>query len=57
MLHVDIEAVEAGGPGDAGDLDAADEPHRHGCDDLVARQLLLHMIAQDVADLYRPGAV
>ncbi len=45
MLHIDIEAVEARGLGDAGDLDAADEPHRHRGHDLVAGKLFLEVIA------------
>ena len=31
---------------------AAHQPHRHRGDDLVARELLLHVVAQDVADLH-----
>ncbi len=53
MLHVHIEAVEARGFGDPRDLDAADEPHRHRGHDLVAGELFLHMVAQDIADLCR----
>jgi hypothetical protein len=49
VLDVDIERVEAGRPGDARDLDAADEPHRHRGDDLAARELLLDVVAQDLA--------
>ena len=45
MLHVDIEAVEAGGGGDARDFDAADQPHRHRGDHLAARELLLDVVA------------
>jgi hypothetical protein len=51
MLHVDIKAVETGGLGDAHDLDAANEPHRHRGDDLAASELFLHMVAQNVTDL------
>jgi hypothetical protein len=53
MLHVDIEAVEARGLGDARDLDAVHKPHGHRGDDLVAGELFLHVIAQNVADLDR----
>jgi hypothetical protein len=38
--------VEAGGLGDMGDLDAANEPHRHRRDDFAAGKLVLDMIAQ-----------
>jgi hypothetical protein len=41
MFHIDIEAVEACRAGDAGDLDAADKPHRHRGDYLAPRELLL----------------
>ena len=51
MLHVDIKAVETRGLGDARDLDAANEPHRHRGDDLAAGELFLHMVAQNVTDL------
>ena len=57
MLHIDIEAVEAGGLGDARDLDAAHEPHRHRGDDLAARELLLDVVAQDVRLICRHGAI
>ena len=53
MLHVDIEAVETRGLGDARDLDAADQPHRHRGNDLAAGKLVLDVIAQDVVDLAR----
>jgi hypothetical protein len=46
MLQIDIEAVEARGPGDAGDLDAAYEPNRHGGNGFAAAKLLLDMVAQ-----------
>ena len=55
MLEVDIERVEAGGARNAGDLDVADEPHGHRRDHLVARELLLDVVAQDVADLHGPS--
>ena len=45
MLHIDIEAVEARGLGDARDLDAAHQPHRHRGDDLAAGELVLDVIA------------
>jgi hypothetical protein len=50
MLHIDIEAVESGSLGDARDLDAANEPHRHGGDHFAAAKLVLDMIAQDFVD-------
>jgi hypothetical protein len=50
MLHIDIEAIEACGLGDARDLDAANEPHRHGGDHFAAAKLLLDVIAQDLVD-------
>src|SRR5713226_8100786 len=53
MLDIDIEAVEACGLGDARNLDAAHQPHRHRCDHLVPGEPLLDIIAQDVA--YRHG--
>jgi hypothetical protein len=46
MLQIDIEAVEARGLGDAGDLDAADEPHRHRGDHLAAGEPRLDMVVQ-----------
>jgi len=46
MLQIDIEAVEAGGLGDADDLDAVDEPNRHRGDDLAPAKLLLDVVAQ-----------
>src|SRR6266478_9135489 len=49
MLHIDVESIEAGGMGDVRDLDAADEPHRHGRNHLVARELLLDVVAQNIA--------
>ena len=48
MLEIDIQHVEAGGAGDAGDLDAAHQAHRHRGDDLAARELLFHAVAQYV---------
>ena len=45
MLHIDIEAVEARRLGDAGDLDAMDEAHRHGGGHLAAGELFLQMVA------------
>jgi hypothetical protein len=45
MLHVHVEAVEARGLGDAGDLDAVDESHGHGGGHLAAREFLLQMVA------------
>jgi hypothetical protein len=45
MLHIDIEAVEARRLGDAGDLDAVDEAHRHGGRNLAAGELLLQTVA------------
>ena len=51
MLHIDIEPVEAGGLGDARDLDAANEPHRHRRHDLAARELFLTVVAQNVAGI------
>jgi hypothetical protein len=45
VLHVHIEAVEARGLGDAGDLDAVNEAHGHGGGDLVARELFLQVVA------------
>jgi hypothetical protein len=47
MLHVDIEAVEACGLGDARDLDAAHQPHRHRGDDLAPGKLVLGVIAHN----------
>jgi hypothetical protein len=49
MLEVDVERIEAGGAGDARDLDAADEPHRHRRHHFVARELRFDIVAQDVA--------
>ena len=49
MLEVDIDRIEARRLGDAGDLDAADEAHGHGGDDLPPGQLLANVVAQDVA--------
>jgi hypothetical protein len=49
MFEVDIERVEAGGARDPGDLDGAHEPHRHGRDHFVPRQLLFDVVAQDFA--------
>src|SRR6185295_8811311 len=49
MLQVDVEHIEAGGPGDACDLDGPRKPHRHGCHDLATGELFLHRILQDVA--------
>ncbi len=51
MLHIDIEAVETRGLGDARDLDAADEPHRHRGHNLAAGELVLDVITQNVVDL------
>src|SRR5499427_5216300 len=53
MLDVDIERIEASGTGDAGDLHGAHEPHRHRRHHFVALELLLDIVAQDVA--YRHG--
>ena len=53
MFQVDIEAVEAGGLGKPRDLDAGHQPHRHRGDDLAAGELVLDVVAQDVADLIR----
>src|SRR4029077_13696341 len=50
VLHIDIEAVEACGLGDARDLDAANEPHRHGGEHFATAKLLLDVIAQDFVD-------
>src|SRR5262249_46122156 len=56
MLDIHVERVEAGGGGDARDLDAADKPHRHRRHHLVALELLLDVVAQDVADRHcRPS--
>ena len=49
VLQVDIEHVEARGLGDAGDLDGAAEPHGHRGDHLAAGELVLDVVAQDVA--------
>ena len=51
MLHIHIKTVETCGLGDARDLDAANEPHRHRGHDLAAGELFLHMVAQNVTDL------
>jgi hypothetical protein len=50
MLHVDVEAVEAGRLGDPRDVDAANEPNGHRGDDLVAAKLLFDAIAQYFVD-------
>ncbi len=50
MLKIDIEAVETRGRRDACDLAPAHQPHRHRRDHLVARELLLDVVAQDIAD-------
>ena len=52
MLEVDVERVEARRLGDARDLDAAHQPHRHRRDDLAAGEPLLDGIAQDVAGFH-----
>ena len=41
MLHIDVETVETGRLGDAGDLDAMDEPYGHRGRHLTAREFLL----------------
>src|SRR6476646_3545761 len=53
MLEVHVERIEAGGAGDARDLDGADEPHCHRRHHLVARELRFDIVAQDVADQHR----
>jgi hypothetical protein len=53
MLHIHIKAVEAGAGGDAGDFDAADEPHRHRSHHLAAMELVLHVVAENIGDLDR----
>src|SRR5262245_25554290 len=47
MLDVDIERIEAGGAGDAGDLHGADEPHRHRRHHFVPLELLLDIVVQE----------
>src|SRR5262249_61152771 len=53
MLDTDVERIEAGGAGDAGDLHRAHEPHRHRRHHFVPLELLLDIVAQDLA--YRHG--
>src|SRR6202030_3649206 len=50
VLHVHIDGIEARGLGNLGDLTLTDQPDRHGCDHLAAGELLLDVVAQDVAD-------
>ena len=52
MLHVDIEHVEASGLCDLGYLDATHQTHRHRGDDLVACQLLLHSVTDNIFGLH-----
>jgi hypothetical protein len=53
MLQVDIDGIEPCRLGDAHDLDATHQPHSDGGDDLAPRQLLLDVVAQNVAQLHR----
>src|SRR5262249_1555383 len=53
MLGTYIERIEAGGPGEARDLDAAHQPHRHGRDPPPPGERVPHRIAPDVADRLR----
>jgi hypothetical protein len=53
VLDIDVKRIEAGGFGDARDLDAAHQAHGHGSDDFVAREFFLDVVAQEVAQGYR----
>ena len=57
VLDIDIDRVEPGSRRDARDLDRAAKPHRHRCHHLVARQLLFHAVAQDVAQFVCHGCL
>src|SRR5437867_8495641 len=47
MLDVDVDGIEAGGLGDARDLDRAHQAHGHRRHDLAARELVLYVVAHD----------
>jgi hypothetical protein len=47
VLEIDVERIEAGGLGDAHDLHARDQPHRHRRDDLAARELILEGVQSE----------
>src|SRR5262245_35196617 len=53
MLQVHVERIEARGGGDARDLRRAHQPHRHRGHHLVALELFLDVVPQDVADPHR----
>jgi len=46
VLEVDVDRIEAGGLGDAHDLDARHQAHRHRRGDLAARELVLQRIQE-----------
>src|SRR5262245_37187452 len=56
MLQVHVERIEARGGGDARDLRRAHQPHRHRGHHLVALELLLDVVAQDVGDPHGPSS-
>jgi hypothetical protein len=56
MLDVDVEHVEAGRLGYLRNLDAAHQAYCHRRDDFVARQLVLHIVTNNIFGLHETSS-